>query len=60
MIVKNNANDNELNVTNIIEETGTMINVDKDRNINEINSNDIEEQQQSSVIIKNTEIRRRK
>ena len=55
MIVKNNANDNELNVTNIIEETGTMINVDKDRNINEINSNDIEEQQQSSVIIKNTE-----
>ena len=50
MIINNNANDNELNVTNIIEETGTMINVDKVKNEN--NNNSIASNQ-NSVIIKN-------
>ena len=59
VIIKNDNNDknkNELNASNIIEETGTMINVDKVKNnINSIISKNIVEEQ-GSVLIKNTPI----
>jgi len=59
VIIKNDNNDknkNELNASNIIEETGTMINVDKVKNnINSIISKNIVEEQ-GSVVIKNTPI----
>ena len=54
IIKNNNTNKKELNASNIIEETGTMINVDKIKN-NEnsiISKNVVEEQ--GSVVIKNT------
>jgi serine/threonine protein kinase len=37
VIIKDESSKNELNVTNIVEETGTMINVDKNINMNSIN-----------------------
>ena len=58
VIIKNDNNDknkNELNASNIIEETGTMINVDKVKKINSIISKNIVEEQ-GSVLIKNTPI----
>ena len=59
VIIKNDnngKNKNELNASNIIEETGTMINVDKVKNnINSIISKNIVEEQ-GSVLIKNTPI----
>ena len=54
MIIKNNSSKNVLNVTDIVEETGTMINVDKEYNMNSIISKNIEEEQ-GSVVIKRTE-----
>ena len=54
IIKNNNTNKNELNASNIIEETGTMINVDKIKNNeNSIISKNIVEEQ-GSVVIKNT------
>ena len=59
VIIKNDVNDkdkNELNASNIIEETGTMINVDKVKNkLNSVMSNNVVEDQ-GSVVIKNTPI----
>ena len=43
-----------MNITNIVEETGTMINVDKNINMNSIKSRN-DEEQQGSIIIKKTE-----
>ena len=54
VIIKDNSSKNVLNVTDIVEETGTMINVDKEKNINSIKLNNIEEEQ-GSVVIKKTE-----
>ena len=54
VIIKDSSSKNELNVTNIVEETGTMVIVDKDKNINSITSKNMEEEQ-GSVIIKKTE-----
>ena len=54
VIIKDNISKNVLNVTDIVEETGTMINVDKEKNINSIKLNNIEEEQ-GSVVIKKTE-----
>ncbi len=63
VIIKENINDQnkkELNASNIIEETGTMINVDKVKNtanhINSMNSvvSKNEAEEQGSVVIKNT------
>ena len=51
VIIKDNSSKNVLNVTDIVEETGTMINVDKEKNIK---LNNIEEEQ-GSVVIKKTE-----
>ena len=54
VIIKDSSSRNELNVTNIVEDTGTMVIVDK--NIKTKESNNLEEeQQQGSVIIKNTD-----
>ena len=57
VIIKNENNDaikNELNASHIIEETGTMINVDKFKNdVNSIISKNLVEEQ-GSVLIKNT------
>ena len=52
VIIKDNNSKNGLNVTNIVEETGTMINVDKDKK--SIIENNIEIEQ-GSVVIKKTE-----
>ena len=54
VIIKDNSSKNVLNVTDIVEETGTMINVDKEKNINSIKLNNIEEEQ-GSVVIKKAE-----
>ena len=54
VIIKDNSSKNVLNVTDIVEETGTMINVDKEKNINSIKLNNTEEEQ-GSVVIKKTE-----
>ena len=54
VIIKDESSKNELNVTNIVEETGTMINVDKNINMNSIKSRN-DEEQQGSIIIKKTE-----
>ena len=54
VIIKDESLKNELDVTNIVEETGTMINVDKNINMNSLKSRN-EEEQQGSIIIKNTE-----
>ena len=54
VIIKDNSSKNVLNVTDIVEETGTMINVDKEKNSNSIKLNNIEEEQ-GSVVIKKTE-----
>ena len=54
VIIKGDGSKNELNVTNIVEETGTMINVDKEKNINSLKSKN-EEPEQFSVVIKKTE-----
>ena len=43
-----------MNVTDIVEETGTMINVDKEKNMNSIITKNIDEEQ-GSVVIKRTE-----
>ena len=53
VIIKGDSPKNELNVTNIVEETGTMIIVDKEKNINSIKSKN-EGQEQYSVVIKKT------
>ena len=54
IIKDNNSSKNELNVTNIVEDTETMINVDKDRNMNSMQSRNKEEEEQCSVVIKKT------
>ena len=54
VIIKNNSSKNVLNVTDIVEETGTMINVDKEKNMNSIITKNIDEEQ-GSVVIKRTE-----
>jgi len=54
VIIKDESLKNELDVTNIVEETGTMINVDKNINMNSLKSRN-EEEQQGSIIIKKTE-----
>ena len=54
VIIKNNSSKNALNVTDIVEETGTMINVDKEKNMNSIITKNIDEEQ-GSVVIKRTE-----
>ena len=55
IIKDNNSSKNELNVSNIVDDTQTMINVDKDRNINSIQSRNKEEEEQGSVVIKKTD-----
>ena len=54
VIIKDNSSKNELDVSNIVEETRTMINIDK--NINSIQSKNIEDEQGSVVIKKTTKI----
>ena len=54
VIIKNDSSKNVLNVTDIVEETGTMINVDKEKNMNSIITKNIDEEQ-GSVVIKRTE-----
>ena len=54
VIIKNNSSKNVLNVTGIVEETGTMINIDKEKNMNSMKSKSIDEAQ-GSVVIKKTE-----
>ena len=58
VIIKNDNNVNsknmELNASNIIEETGTMINVDKVKNIDSVVTKSVVEDQ-GSVVIKNSQ-----
>ena len=58
VIIKNNNNADsknmELNASNIIEETGTMINVDKVKNIDSVVTKSVVEDQ-GSVVIKNSQ-----
>ena len=58
VIIKNNSSKNVLNVTGIVEETGTMINIDKEKNMDSMKSKSIDEDQGSVVIKKTNKIKK--
>ena len=58
VIIKNNSSKNVLNVTGIVEETGTMINIDKEKNMDSMKSKSIDEEQGSVVIKKTNKIKK--